>query len=137
MRFLLRLVISFVVLCCSITHAEPLSSSEQQTLANRADEADENIEKLLLDRFNKCVAESPLNSRRAQCAKERGPIRDQATQSSNNCIQYYARGTREQWECRASSYERAYKSLQQGSKFEPFEAPDGSTKSKKNTFTKI
>ena len=100
-------------------------------------EIDQSIRKTLNEAFVQCVSDSPLNARRRECDRKTPRILDQVQISVNNCKRYYARGTREQLDCQVSSHERAEQALKHSKPFVPFENPDGSDKSKKNTFRKI
>lgn len=116
----------------------PITDKEESILEYRVLRAQTAMREWGAEEFARCVGDSPLNSRRSECGRQgSSPIYDLARQSETNCFSYYARGTRELWECRADGYERALQSLREKTEFKPFEAPDGSSKSRKNTFKKI
>lgn len=115
-----------------------LTDAEESILEHRALRAETAMRVWGAEELARCIGDSPLNSRRSECARQgASPIYDLARQSATNCFSYYARGTRELWECKAEGYERALQSLREKREFKPFEAPDGSSKSRKNTFKKI
>lgn len=139
----MKVVLRISVLACAlvmvtgVVKAGPATPQEAAEAEQKMGHMQESIQKTLNEEFSKCVGDSPLNSRRQECGRKSPPILAQARASVNNCRRYYARGTREQLQCQVSSYERAEQSLRESKPFVPFENPNGSDKSRKNTYQKI
>ena len=130
-------LVSILLLVPAVCTATPIKAEEVSAMEYKIQELQEAMHQLINDEFSQCVGDSPLNSKRNECGRKSPVIFDQIRISEKNCFFYYAQGTKEQWECKVNSNERALQSLREKKVFKPFEAPDGSSKSKINSFQKI